>query len=319
MYTDKNGDVWYKGNLHMHTSRSDGALSPEDACELYGSKEYDFIALTDHWKLSPADTYKNMLLLSGCEYNVGANPREGVYHILAIGCTGDPGIEHTDTPQAIVDKIHEKSGLAVIAHPAWSINTPEQIEAVRGFDATEIFNSVSDLPRNVRPYSGTIVDMLASKWASVKGRPDRTVPKKESQSAAMEQSRQNGYILPLLATDDAHWYGKNDACRSYIMVKAGELTREAILSAIRAEDFYATQGPRIEVIREGNSLRVTCESDVPCESIVFFSDSVWVGERCFLAHDITEAVYTIPPSDTFVRVEVCDALGRYAWSNIVRV
>lgn len=301
MYTDKHGDVWYKGNLHMHTSRSDGALSPEDACELYGSRGYDFIALTDHWKLSPADTYKNMLLLSGCEYNVGANPRDGVYHILAIGCTGDPGIEHTDTPQAIVDKIHEKSGLAVIAHPAWSINTPEQIEAVGGFDATEIFNSVSDLPRNVRPYSGTIVDMLASN--------------------AMNRQKEgkNGYILPLLATDDAHWYGKNDACRSYIMVKAGELTREAILSAIRAEDFYATQGPRIEVIREGNSLRVTCESDVPCESIVFFSDSVWVGERCFLAHDITEAVYTIPPSDTFVRVEVCDALGRYAWSNIVRV
>lgn len=300
MYTDKHGDIWYKGNLHMHTQLSDGALSPGDACELYCSKGYDFIALTDHWKLSQPDKYKDMLMLSGCEYNVGGSPREGIYHILAIGCQGETGIERTDTPQAIVDKIHGQGGLAVIAHPAWSINTPEQIEAVRGFDATEIFNSVSDLPRNVRPYSGTIVDMLASNAA------DR------------QKEGKNGYIFPLLATDDTHWYGKNDACRSYIMVKAKELTREAILDAIRAEEFYATQGPRMEVTREGNKIRVSCESDVPCESIVFFSDSVWVGERCFLEHNITEAVYTIVPSDTFVRVEVCDALGRYAWSNIVR-
>jgi len=302
MYIDQNGNKWYKGNLHMHTSLSDGAKSPEEACALYRGNGYDFIALTDHWKLSQPDTYGDMLLLSGCEYNVGGNPREGIYHILAIGCAGDPGIAHTDAPQTIVDKIHGQGGLAVIAHPAWSLNTPEQIASVKGFDATEIFNSVSDFPRNVRPYSGTIVDLLASNT-------------RECQSA----SNPKGCILPLIATDDTHWYGKNDTCRSYIMVKAPELTREAILDAIRKEEFYATQGPRIEVTREGNRIRVKCESDVPCESIAFFSDSVWVGERCFIENDITEAVYTIVPSDTFVRVEVCDALGRYAWSNVVRV
>jgi len=297
MYTDRNGDVWYKGNFHMHTTMSDGRLSPEEASELYCSRGYDFIAITDHWKLSGEDTYKNMLRLSGCEYNIGSTPRDGIYHILALCCAENPGVERSDSAQDIVDKIHSAGGYAVLAHPAWSVNSPEQIEAVSGFDATEIFNSVSDLPRNVRPYSGTIVDILASNAIC----------------------RKNGYMFPLIATDDAHWYGENDACRSYIMLKARSLDRESILEALKRQDFYATQGPRISVTRDGGKICVDCESDVPCESIVFFSDSVWVDRRCFIEHGITSAEYSIMPSDTFVRAEVCDASGRYAWSNIIKV
>ncbi len=339
MYKDSAGSIWYKGNLHMHTTRSDGRLSPEEASELYRQNGYDFIALTDHWKQTMEDDFKGLLRLSGCEYNIGATPREGIYHILAIGCTNDPAVSRSDDAQAIVDRIHAAGGLAVLAHPAWSINTPEQIESVRGFDATEIFNSVSDFPRNIRPYSGTIVDMLSSKVGTSNEfptgipcgiptvsceTPDQrgsgipTVSCENSQGSTDEGKRYR-YVFPLLATDDAHWYGKEDACRSYIMVRAKECTRSAILDSIRALDFYATQGPHIDMVREGEKIHVTVESEVPCERIAFFSDSVWVDERCFIAHGIREATYTIQRNDTFVRVEVCDGAGRYAWSNIVRV
>jgi hypothetical protein len=37
-----------KGNLHTHTSFSDGALLPEEILEGYAALEYDFVALTDH-------------------------------------------------------------------------------------------------------------------------------------------------------------------------------------------------------------------------------------------------------------------------------
>ena len=39
---------WYKGNLHTHTTQSDGRLSPQEAVRWYEQNGYDFVALTDH-------------------------------------------------------------------------------------------------------------------------------------------------------------------------------------------------------------------------------------------------------------------------------
>ena len=62
---------WYKGNLHMHTTLSDGKITPEEACDIYCGKGYDFIAMTDHRKPSGAGVYKNMLLIPGAEWDYG--------------------------------------------------------------------------------------------------------------------------------------------------------------------------------------------------------------------------------------------------------
>ena len=78
MYIDNKGRKWFKGNLHMHTTESDGALTPAEAAALYAENGYDFIARTDHWKVGPADEFDSLLCLTGCEYNVGARPSEGV-------------------------------------------------------------------------------------------------------------------------------------------------------------------------------------------------------------------------------------------------
>ena len=43
---------WYKGNLHTHTTNSDGELSPEDVISSYRKKGYDFLVITDHNKLT---------------------------------------------------------------------------------------------------------------------------------------------------------------------------------------------------------------------------------------------------------------------------
>lgn len=39
---------WYRGNIHMHTLRSDGEAFPEEAAALYKRLGYHFVALTDH-------------------------------------------------------------------------------------------------------------------------------------------------------------------------------------------------------------------------------------------------------------------------------
>ena len=37
---------FYRGNLHTHSTRSDGALAPEVVVDAYRSHSYDFVALT---------------------------------------------------------------------------------------------------------------------------------------------------------------------------------------------------------------------------------------------------------------------------------
>lgn len=288
MYIDSQGRTWYKGNLHMHTTVSDGVCSPEQAYEKYLENGYDFIARTEHWKVSEPGDYKGMLLISGCEYNVGTTPKEGIFHILSIGTEQEMNIGRECSAQEIIDEIHKAGGLAALAHPAWSLNSDSQIAALKDIDFTEIYNSVSGLPRNARPYSGVLLDTLASR----------------------------GHFYYLAATDDTHFYIKEDTCRSYIMVQAKECTREAILEAIKEGKFYASQGPVLDVQwKDGKIVVNTSEA----EEIVYFTDSVWTGHRADVGHDLTYGEYEPVKLDTFVRVEVKDKDDNYAWSQYFSV
>ena len=44
----KNNGNWYKGNLHSHTTVSDGKMTPEQSVEVYKEHGYNFLALSEH-------------------------------------------------------------------------------------------------------------------------------------------------------------------------------------------------------------------------------------------------------------------------------
>lgn len=286
---------YYKGNLHMHTTLSDGVKSPSDALDVYRAAGYDFVALTDHYHYGEGIVRGDgLLVISGVEYDTGSNVRDGIYHIVALGMESDPGMENTakPAPQEIIDRIRAAGGTVVLAHPAWSMNTPEEISKLRGFDALEIYNTVSGQPWNCRPYSGLIADMLAAR----------------------------GIFYPLTAVDDAHFY-EGEECRSYVMVRAEQLDGKSILDAVKRGDFYATQGPEFEysVRREpdgGGMIYVDC---TPVERVTFFTDRVYTPDRCREGSGLTHAEYRIKQGDGFVRFELTDADGRAAWSNYVYI
>ena len=281
--------VWLRGNLHMHTTRSDGRLSYEDAVARYEQAGYDFIAVTDHWVRSESGTTAGgMLLLSGCEYNIGETVQEGVYHIVGVGMERAPALERTEkSPQRIIDEIRAAGGVAILAHPAWSLNSAEDVARLTGLCGTEIYNTTSAVPPNVRPYSGLFVDQLASL----------------------------GVLLPCMGADDAHRY-VNDATVCSIMVHAREKSHEAIMEAIRAGDFYATMGPSVSLTVEGGEAVVTCS---PAAQVEFYSDAVWNDKRVTQGVGITTARCRLLPFETFVRAEVVDSEGRRAFSSPVRV
>ena len=288
MNTDLFGKKRWKVNLHTHTSVSDGKLSPGEALSVYRKAGYDAVALTDHWCYGKSYTEDGVTVLSGAEYNVGVDSRSGIFHIVGVGMTEEPvwDSETRRDPQVIIDTIHAHGGIAILAHPAWSLNTLDQIRPLKNVDATEIYNTVSGVHMSRRPDSSLIVDMLASE----------------------------GIVYPLVADDDTHYYD-GDECRSWIMVEAENASQEALLDAIRNQRFYATQGPELHVWREGDEIVARCS---PCKEIVFLSNLPWTP-RVFEKEGITEARYEIRPRECFVRVEVTDADGNRAWSNIIPI
>ena len=302
MFTDLTGKKRLKLGLHTHTTLSDGHKTPEEAAAFYKAAGYDAIALTDHWVYGAARELCGLTILSGCEYNVGGVDEwtgvHEVYHIVGVGMTRDPEVPEDylrnqdgrirDRVRHIVRLIREAGGLAVLAHPAWSLNTSEQILGCGDFDATEIYNSVSDWGMSDRPYSGIIVDQIAS----------------------------YGMFLPLLATDDTHYYD-GDECRGWVAVEADAVEALGMVEALRQGRFFATMGPEVHLERlSPASVKVICS---PAVKVAFLSNSVWSSGRMVRGENITEAEYRFKRHEIYVRVEVTDAQGRVGYSNILPI
>lgn len=113
MFTDMFGNDRLKVGLHMHTTRSDGKKTPEEAAAVYAAAGFDVIAITDHWKWTPFGTLGGLRVISGAEYNVGGSDPcvgIGIYHILALGCANEPAVSEDQSPAEIAEAIHAEGG-----------------------------------------------------------------------------------------------------------------------------------------------------------------------------------------------------------------
>jgi len=96
------------------------------------------------------------------------------------------------------------------------------------------------------------------------------------------------------------------------MIEAEALTQSDLINALRAQRFFATQGPHLFVRREGNRLIIDCS---PCSLIAILSDCVHLKNHCIRGENLTHYEYDITEDDGWVRVEVRDLNGKRAWSN----
>ncbi len=279
-----------KINFHTHTTCSDGRKTPEEAAAIYKAAGYDAIAITDHYIWAPAREICGLRILSGAEYDTTVCcGREGVYHIVALGCERDPeiGKEPRLPAEKIVEKILAVGGTPVLAHPAWSLNQPQTALDLAEVTLTEIHNSVSDAGESSRPYSGCFADLVACL-----GKP-----------------------MLLLATDDTHYYAGNDETKNAVMVECDEnATEKEILAAIRAGKFYATQGPEVHIAVEGDEIVVRTS---PVCRISLFTNAPWAEGYCSRGEGLTEHRHKITSNERFVRAEVTDAEGKVGYTNYI--
>ncbi len=296
MIVDMLGKTRIKVGLHIHTNISDGRKTSEEAARMYREEGYDAIAFTDHWTYGEEGEIEGIKVLSGAEYDIGGHDSShGTYHIIGIGMTSDPeipldwkNVKKTSLQKSIetMKQIKLRNGFCMIAHPAWSLNTPEQLLSLGDFDGIEIYNAVSEWGESDRAYSGSQVDCLANL----------------------------GKIVPLTATDDTHYY-EDDFARAFVMVEAVDIDSQSIVRALKAGRFYASQGPEIHLIKTApDKVKLLCS---PCVKVSLFSNIVWAPKHKYLGEDIVEIEYTRAPHEKFIRAEITDVDGNMAWSNII--
>ncbi len=289
-----------RGNLHTHSTRSDGILKPEEVCRRYRAEGYDFIALTDHfvglYDYPVTDTTgfrgEGFTTILGAELHSGAQENGALWHILAVGLPADfapPNAPHfrpvpgMETGPQIAARAVAAGAFVAIAHPQWSGLTVADARSLAAAHAVEIYNHGCAMGCD-RPDGAGIADALLTE----------------------------GRRLTLIATDDAHFH-EPDHFGGWVMVKAEENTPEALLAALKAGAFYSTQGPELRDVRiEGGRIVVECSA---ARGIVFLGapqDATSVQGASLTRAEIPVNRFADSP---FVRVSVIDAAGKRAWSN----
>jgi hypothetical protein len=294
---------WYKGNLHAHTDRSDGRLPPGSVVDWYAGRGYDFLALTDHGRVTRYEPRQHqILMIPGAEITAYDEPAGAFHHLVALmepqQADSIARLE-IGSPQRILNALGEAGATVILAHPYWLGLSSAELGALQGAVGLEIYNNLCEIERN-RGYSETQWDELLLRGKRLWG----------------------------LATDDCHWRTL-DAGGGWVMVRAPELSVSAILQAIRTGDFYSTQGPELKGLRFERSQvggllpgafgRVKLECS-PCRKIVFYANR-WLGSVIEAAEHgeepLTQGSYTLTGKETYVRAMCVDFAGRRAWSQPV--
>jgi hypothetical protein len=273
---------WYRGNLHTHTSFSDGKVTLEEAINFYKKNGYDFLVITDHNKI-PEISYndENFLVIKGIEVSSGKNDIGSSFHLLGIDIEEKVEIGKDISVQEAINLLKEKSSFVIISHPYWSYLNSFDILPLQNFLGIEIFNYGCDLEKG----NG----LATIHWDELLIRDKKIL----------------GFSV-----DDCHWKIE-DAGGGWIMVKSKKLTKESIISAIKKGRFYSSSGPEIFDFRVKDKTAYFSSSS--CK-IINFVCGISKG-KIFRGEKLKEVSFEIKNKEKYLRVECIDEKGRRAWTN----
>jgi len=282
---------WYKGNLHTHTTSSDGDKSPREIVAHYHKQGYDFLFITDHEQVTNIAglSSDDFLVMPGAE--LGAMGDEGGYgyHLVALNIWEKDGITTAMDAQAVIDAVCAKGGAVIVAHPYWSVLTIQDLLRLERYIGIEVYNT-SCYFSIAKGHSLVHWDALLSRGRKVWG----------------------------VAADDVHWHFNDhrpvDACGGWVMVKAPALTEQNVLNALRKGHFYASNGPIIHDVTVGGEIVIAKVSE---SRIINFIADCARGES-FTSLDgrpLTSAEFKAKGKEKYLRIECVRADGQIAWTN----
>lgn len=285
------GGIWLKGNTHSHSTVSDGALTPEELTQGYLTAGYDFLSMTDHNVLVPHEELSGELIqLTGTEHDIEYSP-DKCTHVVGLSAAGK---KVTDYPcrrysaaelsdQQLIDLMREDGQFVSLAHPVWSRMKWEDILALEGYHAIEVYNNGTE-----HLCHGGNAEVL---WDFL---------------------LREGKRVFATAVDDVHT--PEDLYGGWVCVKAAERSAEAILCALHSGAYYCSSGPVIHDFGlDGDTVYVDCGG---CREIHFITYPP--RGKSFFAEQgelLTQASHRLTGRESYVRVVCVDAEGRSAWTN----
>lgn len=279
---------WLKGNLHTHTTESDGVFPPQEMVDMYAGAGYDFLALTDHDRLTPPASLnaQGLVLIPGSEIAGGRGELGQTYHVVVLGLKAPVAYDAAADIQEVVNTARAAGEICFIAHPNWSSLTYRDLLTVEGISGVEVYNTDC--------HHGCGSGESAVHWDELLVR---------------------GRRLWGLAVDDAHWHFP-DGLIGWVRVKSPKRTPEAILAALQQGHFYASNGPLIHDLQlADDQVHIACD---PAREVRLIAPGPGQGtttHRLNLTGPFTEVSLPLHPTWEVARVEVIDAAGRVAWSN----
>jgi len=295
--SDEDGYTWLKGNLHSHSTNSDGRVSPQERLDGYVGQGYDFLCLSDHDNITPVQSVSApdpFVLVEGVELHP-SNPFGGqVHHFLALDVHEDISARSMP-PQHVIDAVLEQGGSIWLAHPHWSsVNIMRDTLPLRGLAGVEVFNSTC-----------------------------RSAARGESSIHWDDWMEQENRIYPCLANDDSHDHpdADRDTYHSWTMVRVKERTPEALAEAMVNGSSYGSTGPeihdiRLEKVDEDDRGNAIVDATVRCSEAQRIAAVMnRVGREYRQDETFEEATIRMRPGALWVRFEIIGPDGSKAWSN----
>lgn len=322
-------EVWLKGNTHVHARPSGDSSTPiPDVITWYEQHGYDFIVLTDHnqtselSKTAPPTSGEvalrnppsGLIVIAGIELT--HNPSNCIppgdisgkcrIHVNLLGITGRVTGKLTWANRKTSERLKKYDaalaqqkllgGIAQLNHPNW------------------FWGITGDLLAELARHGFRIVEIANSAFATW-NKGDQDHPEMD---AVWDAALNQGVTLWGVASDDAHDYSRSSKAKypaggGWIVVKAAR-DPEAILAAIDAGHFYASNGPVLERAEvDGDQLVVAVEDE---KQRTYTIDFIENGARVQRTRGRT-ARRTIPKTG-YVRALVTAPDGTKAWVQPAR-
>jgi len=299
--------TFQRGNIHTHTTRSDGKQSPLEVATWYRDHGYQFLAITDHDVLvDPADVSEvetpGFVLIPGEEITSVGNDKP--VHVLALCVDHAIASGRFDSALAAltlgIAAVREQNGFAVVNHPnfSWAFGLAE-----------------------VTPLTGSYGFEIWSGHPASHSAGDATRP---SHQALWDELLTRDRRVSAVAVDDEHTLVSSlptgEALPGRAWVETfGELGRGPVCDALRSGRLYASSGVVFRRIRVEPG-RFTVWVDGPLDTVEFLGSAAQSlasvgGDTLVHDDDGFAASYALRGGETYVRVLAKAPDGSAAWTQ----
>ena len=142
--------IWLKGNLHSHSTMSDGKLTPEEMKEAYKHHGYDFLVISDHDRYTDTRhmSEDNFTMVQGFELYGNATDEKDI-HIHLLWDDNFDEFQHGQyihlpertgkATKAFCEEMKAKGAYIMLNHPHWSMLTSAEVEVDSFYDGVVVF------------------------------------------------------------------------------------------------------------------------------------------------------------------------------------